>query len=265
MNAWRWGGLGILAFGLTGLSSAQTPSRPAPPPIGKTTGTSPENGPAGPSASPLENSKSDLQLVERLNAARAKYQASLEALHAHYLKNNEEEKARWAKEELLNFHRIPKQAFRLELDVPPPDLKPQENIVRANKLFRDAMYYKDKGYGTDYVDNQKRAELLLQQILIDHPESDKIGEVAYQLGDLYSGKAYKQYRRSALYFERSYQWNRGTAMDARIRAARIYDAMLRDVPKAVQLYKEVLSHETNDAYIKEAQERLRKLDSADRN
>ena len=59
------------------------------------------------------------------------------------------------------------------------------------------MTYKDKGWGTDYIDNQRRAELLFQKLLTDHPQSDKISDAAYQLGDLYESKAYRQYDRAA--------------------------------------------------------------------
>ena len=34
-------------------------------------------------------------------------------------------------------------------------------------------------------------------------ESDKIGDAAYQLGDIYEGRSYKQYRRAAHYYERA--------------------------------------------------------------
>ena len=83
------------------------------------------------------------------------------------------------------------------------------------------MSYKDKGWGTDYIDNQRRAELLLQQLLSDHPQSDKISDAAYQLGDLYESKAFKQYDRAAHYFERCFEWNPKTQFDARLRAARL--------------------------------------------
>ena len=92
-------------------------------------------------------------------------------------------------------------------------------FLGANAIYRQAMSYKDKGWmGTDYIDNQRRAELLLQQILTMYPESNKIGEVAYQLGDLYESKAYRQYYRAVEYFHRCYQWNPKTTLDARMRA-----------------------------------------------
>ncbi len=261
MRSW-WIGCTVVLAGLAGWGAAQSPSKPAPP-----AGKSASNGnpsvadAAVPASGPAsgQGNFSDVDLVMKLLAARKQYQTQLEQLLAHYTKTGETEKARWAKEELLNYHRIPKQAYRLELDVPPPTLVAKENIPAANEIYRRAMTYKDKGYGMDYIDNQRRAELLFQYLLSEYPQSDKIGEVAYQLGDLYESRAYKQYRRAAWYFERSFQWANNTQSDARLRAARIYDRYLQERTEAIRLYRMVISHETNEAHIKEARARLLEL------
>jgi tetratricopeptide (TPR) repeat protein len=202
---------------------------------------------------------SDVALVERLLAARRDYQLALEQLRRHYLAAGDVERARWAEEELLQYHRIAKNAYRLELDVPPPTLQAAYNIPAANELFRKAMTYKDKGWGTDYIDNQRRAEILFQQLLTSYPQSDKIADTAYQLGDIYESRAYKQYKRSAVYFERCFQWNPNTQFDARLRAARVYDRNLNERGHAVDLYREVVTHETDPKRIQEAQKRLTEL------
>jgi hypothetical protein len=202
---------------------------------------------------------SDIELVERLLAARRDYQLSLERLNAHYKAVGDVERARWAEDELKQLHRINKQAFRLELDVPPPTLQATYNIPDANELYRRAMTYKDHGWGDNYTDNQRRAEILFQQILTNYPQSDKIDDAAYQLGDMYEGRAYKQYRRAATYFERCFQWNPNTQFDARLRAARLYDKYLNERSRAVELYREVTTHETDPARLAEAQKRLQQL------
>ena len=199
----------------------------------------------------------DFVKVERLLAARRDYQLALEQIRTHYMKVGDIERAQWAEDELIQYHRIQKHAFVLDLDVPHSKLKATHNIPEANELFKLAMGYKDKGWmGTDYLDNQRRAELLLQKILTMYPECNKIGEVAYQLGDLYEGKAYKDYRRAALYFERSFQWNPNTQSDGRLRAARLYDKYLSERTHAMELYRDVTTHETDTKRIAEAQKRM---------
>jgi hypothetical protein len=202
---------------------------------------------------------SDLELVEKLHVARREYQKSLETLRLHYLQGGDLERAKWAEEELLEYHRIPKNPFRLELDVPPPTLSGLSNVPEANKLYTRAMQYKDKGWGTDFIDNQRRAEILFQELLTRYPQSDKISDTAYQLGDIYENKPYRQYRRSANYFERCFQWNQRTQFDARLRAARLYDLKLNERPRAIELYREVVSHETDARRLQEANKRLTDL------
>lgn len=220
----------------------------AQPPKNKTT--------APPSA---QDDPSDLDLVEGLLNARRDYQLALEKLRAHYVQVNEAEKSRWAEEELLHFHRHSKPAYNLKKDVPPATLQATTNRPEANELYRRAIGYKDKGYGIEYTDNQHRAEILFQQILSSYPDSDKIGDVGYQLGDLYESKAYKHYRRAAVYFERSLQWSPNTRSDARMRAARLYDRNLADRARALELYREIISSEVNEQRRAEAERRITEL------
>jgi hypothetical protein len=244
VSAWRKFSSGlIVSFAAISPSLAQLPGM-APPTPGRT---------------PAPGAASDIEMVERLLAARREYQLSLEQLRTHYSLVGDVERTRWAEEELRQFHRIAKQAYRLELDVPPPTLQAAYNIPEANELYRRAVLYKDHGWGTDYVDNQRRAELLLQQLLTSYPQSDKIGDAAYQLGDIYESKAYKQYRRAAQYYERCFQWNPNTQLEARIRAARLYDKQLAERGRAIELYREVTAHETDPKRLQEAQKKLTDL------
>jgi tetratricopeptide (TPR) repeat protein len=240
--------IGIL-FGIlscAGLSEAQAPV------------SAPPSGNPQPGQPP-----SDLDKVERVLAARREYQIALEQLRMHYLQVGDYQRAKWAEDELVLFHRILKQPYRLELDVPPPSLKASYNIPEANELYRRAMGYKDKGWGgTDFIDNQRRAELLFQQILTNYPQSDKIDDSAFQLGDIYESKPYRQYQRAAQYYERCFQWNPNTQFDARLRAARIYDHQLQERTRALELYKEIITHETETKRIEEAEKRVRELSAA---
>ncbi len=205
------------------------------------------------------STNTDIALVEKLLIARRDYQRALELLRANYVNTGDAERAKWAEEELRDYHRINHQAYRLDLDVPPPTLQATTNIPEANKLVVRAKEYKDKGFGVDFIDNQRRAELLLQQLLTQYPTSTKISEAAYLLGDLYENNAFKQYRRAAAYFERCFQWSPSNAFDSRLRAAHIYDKKVPECARAVEIYKEIIEHETDPKHIQEANARLKAL------
>jgi hypothetical protein len=222
-----------------------------------------QSGGTGGSKEAKQKSKAlgDLEMVERLLIARRDLQRTLEQLRTYYINNGDVERASWTEEELRQYHRILKHPFRMELIVPPPTLHASTNIPDANRLYTRAMAYKDKGgWNTnEYTDNQRRAELLLQQLLTLYPQSSKIGDSAYMLGDIYESKANKMYRLAAVYFERCYQWNPTTQLDARLRAARLYDKMNLDRGKAIDIYRDATLHETDPARIEEAKKRLTEI------
>src|SRR5436305_14912919 len=78
--------------------------------------------------------KDDLPLVRSLLEYRNKYQETLEQLRLYYISAGDLEKARWAEDELRQYHRMSKQSYRLALDVPPPTLDAKKNIPEANQM-----------------------------------------------------------------------------------------------------------------------------------
>jgi len=211
---------------------------------------------------PAKADRDDAPIVEAVIASRKNYQEQLLRLYDHYVKVNDRERAKWVTEELKSYHLAWKPSYRLDiLDVPPANLVGElKNEPKANDLFKLAMEYKAKrDTGNDYILNQRRAELLFQDVLQNYRTSDKLADVAYELGDLYEGKAYRQYDRAALYFERAFQWRTGTRSDARLRAARLYDRQLNERSKAVELYRDEIQHDTEPTRLKEAEKRLGEL------
>jgi hypothetical protein len=234
--------------GAAGWVAAQVPNRPP----GDKKASSGEGVPP-PAAS-------DVELVERLLTARKEYEGSLKALHDHYTRTGDKQRVQWAEKELLGYHLLAKPSYNLDVkDVPPPSLEAKVNVREANELFRMAMEYKGRGLGDDYVLNQRRAEILFREILEKYPNSDKIADVAYQLGDIYESRAFRQYDRAARYFERSFQWVKGARTDARLRAAVIYDRNLNERARAIELYREVIAHDTEADRIRQAERRLAEL------
>ena len=204
---------------------------------------------------PMSGQNADL--VEKLLISRKEYQRNLETLRIYYIQTNQTEKAKWAEDELIQYHRIAKQPFIFDLDVPPATLGAlaTQNSPEANEIYRRALTYKDRGWGMDYIDNQRRAEILLQQVLTAHPTSNRISDTAYQLGELYESKAYKQHQRAALYYDRSVQWNPQQA-EARMRAAKLYEQYNIDRARAKELFKDVTTNDTDQRRVEEAKQHL---------
>jgi TolA-binding protein len=205
------------------------------------------------------NAAVEIAAVKRVISARREYQLALEQLRNYYEASGDTENLRWAEDELRQFHRVTKPAYVIDLDIGGPGLRPDQNVPAANDLYRRAMQFKDKGFGTELTDNRIRAELLLQQILGQYPTSNKCPDAAYQLGDIYESKKPPQHRRAVVYFERCVQWNPTTSFDARLRIARIYDRHLNDKARAADWYRAVLTYETEERRRQEAQRRLGEL------
>lgn len=245
-------GFSLGGVGAFGWAVAQSPSKPLSDAKKST------NLPPDPASAPL--AASDTEQVERVITARKEYEGSLKALHDHYERAGDKQRVQWVEQELMAYHLLWKPSYNLEVkDVPPATLEARMNVREANELFKQAMEYKGKGFGNDYVLNARRAEILLREILEKHPNSDKIADVAYQLAELYEGKAYKQYDRAAKYYERSFQWVKGSRTDARMRAAVLYDRQLNERAKAIELYREEIAHDTDAERIKQAEKRLAEL------
>lgn len=212
-----------------------------------------ERGPAPPPTS------TDLSLVQRVIAARRDYQVGLEQLLAYYESVGDSERGRMAEEELKQFHHVVKAAYIVDLDIAGPGLRPDQNVPAANDLYRKAMSFKNKGLGSEYTDNQIRAELLLQQLLQQYPTSNRCSDAAYHLADIFESSKPPQHRRAAVYFERCAQWNPGTTLDARLRAAATYDRFLNERNKAIQWYQAVLNSDPDERRRQDAKKRLSDL------
>ena len=189
--------------------------------------------PDHPPAANASKDNSDIDLVEKLLIARRDYQRSLELLRANYIKHGDSEKAKWAEDELREYHRINHQAYRLDLDVPPPTLQATTNIPEANKLIARAKEYKDKGMG-DGLHRQPAPGRVTVATAADAVSHEQQNRRSRLLCWAISTKA----RRSSsiagrpVYYERCFQWNPSAPLDARMRAARLYDKKLTDRSRA---------------------------------
>src|SRR5262245_331676 len=117
------GGLGVV-----GWAFAQSPNKPL-------SDTKKNNLPPEPAAG-TPAAASDVELVERVIAARKEYEGSLKALFDHYQKHGDKQRTQWAEQELMGYHLLFRPSYNLDVkDVPPPSLEAKVNVREANELF----------------------------------------------------------------------------------------------------------------------------------
>lgn len=195
------------------------------------------------------------ELVRSVYDARKSYQSSLERLRSYYSQINHEENRYWVEKELTDYHLALKSPYILDMDLPPASLKASKNDPKANRIFREALDWLNR-VGIDKEENTKRAEILLQRILRDHKDSDKVDEACYYLGQIYSSKYFQMYRRAVAYYERVFTYEPDTNLDARLQAALLYEKDLGNSQRAIALYQEILAREIDPDQTREARRRL---------
>jgi hypothetical protein len=196
------------------------------------------------------------KLVEQLFQARDNYQATLERLRDFYVHTNNDQARQWVDQELTAYHLVVKNPYLLDMDLPDADLAPDASVPQANRMFRDALDWLNQRSLTDRASNYKRSELLFRRILREHPRSDKLDETCYYLGEIYSSKYFQQYQRAAAFYERVFHYEPNTNLDARLRAAYLYEKYIADRRRAVELYQEILRREVDPVQTAEARRRL---------
>jgi tetratricopeptide (TPR) repeat protein len=205
------------------------------------------------------NNKQEQALVLAVHAARDQYQRSLERLHGYYIRAKNDDLRYWVEQELTQFHMMVKDPYIMELDLPPKDLRPTQHIPEANKILADARAQLDRPTLTEVDKNQHRAELLLRRLIRDYPQSDKVDDACFYLGEIYSSKHFEQYRRAVAFYERCFLYDPSTTYPARLKAGLVYERNLADREHAKQLYQEVLQRQTDPAQTREARRRLDRL------
>ncbi|HVJ82522.1 MAG TPA: hypothetical protein VNC50_15745 [Planctomycetia bacterium] len=198
-------------------------------------------------------------LVVEVHRARKNYQESLERLRGYYVRSKNDEQRYWAEREMTQYHMMVKDPYILDLDLPDANLRPDKNIPQANNILRDAIEHLNKPTLMETDKNQHRAEVLLRRLINDYPQSDKVDEACYYLGEIYSSKYFEQYRRAVAFYERCLQYEPDTRMPARLKAAIVYEKNLADWGRAKELYQEIMQKQIEPGQTKEAGRRLEKL------
>jgi len=202
----------------------------------------------------------EVALVEEVARARNAYGRALQALTDYYMERGTAFKLDWLHSEINAFNKIPKVQYLGVAELAGPELRPMRRIPAADQLFREGINYKDyPAFPPQKKDYLKLALEKFQTIIEKYPDSDKIDDAAFRMGEIYGGWYFEDWTRAVQCYERCWQWNPKTDYPAYFNAAKIYDEKLRNRVKAVELYNRVVAESNNPDLVKQASERIKTL------
>jgi len=205
----------------------------------------------------------EVDLVERMAYHRQNYIQHLRALVTYYTDNAFPDKARWAQRELDSALKVHMYYYVADADVPDEALRPAESIAEADELFADGRnYMKQGGHGVPMIHNKETMRLALakfKQLVREYPRSDKIDDAAFYIGEI-SKEYFDDNRAAVQWYQRAWTWDPQTPHAARFQAAVVYDFRLHHRARALELYQQVLEHETfNKSNVRFASARIKEL------
>ncbi|GEM_PF-5277789 len=207
------------------------------------------------------NAADEQRLVNEALKARGEYLARLEALSSFYREAALKEKMKTVAEE--------QEALKARSGV--PALKAStveayagvlggkvEVIAEADQIFERA-----EGFRKDLDPFRRQPNLLkaldhYQSLVLKFPQSDKVDECAYYLGQIYASSYVGDWAKAAEYYEKCALWNPRTDKDARFRSAEAYEKT-RNREKAAELYRLAAKDDPSPENREIAKDRLRRL------
>ena len=188
----------------------------------------------------------EVELVEQMARGRTNYQQNLELLKEFYDRQGNQMKTTWAQQELEHLRLGPQRPYLVVAEIAGPDLRASTAIVEADLLYREGLEYFKEATSGLFMDKKKLYLAIdkFNELITTFPHSDKIGDAAFQLGEIHN-KHMKDPVTALLYYQRVWQWDPQTPMPARFGAARVYDEQLFDRARALQLYEQAINLESS--------------------
>jgi TolA-binding protein len=202
----------------------------------------------------------EVGLVEEVARARKAYSRALEALTAFYAARGTQHKIEWVNAETQAWANVPKVQYLIVAELAGPSLRPTQTIDAADQLFKEGMDYKDyPAFPPAKKEHLKQALEKFATIIEKYPQSDKIDDAAFRMGEIYQGWYFEDWARAVQSYERCWQWSTQTEYPAVFNAAKIYDEKLKNRMKAAELYNRVVAESKNNDHVRQAQDRLKAL------
>ena len=191
----------------------------------------------------------EVDLVEAVVKHRLAYHRSLRQLQTYYEQHGFAHKESWAAFELKGLKSVKAFRYLLDAEVPEMALRPDTRIKEADTLYEQGLELMKKGghnvpalYREDLMVEAAR---VFRALIEKYPNSDKIDDAAFMCGEIHKEYLPDQELLAVKWYERAWTWDPATPHPARFQAAVVYDYRLHDRDRALELYHEVLRHESS--------------------
>ena len=196
------------------------------------------------------------QLIHAVTISRKNYRLTLDELRQYYQDTGNQLRLQKTRRELDALDKVPQPLYTDEGLGSVRTGAIFRDIEDANTLFKDAMMYK-KSFSKE---NRITAIKRLEKLMATYPDSDKVGDAAFEIAEIYAGSYFRDYESAAKYYIKSYQLNPYIKHPALLRAAETYDKMLADYERAKAIYQQAALYSPDAKLRKKAQERLSVLE-----
>lgn len=194
--------------------------------------------------------RQEVDLVENVLTHRAQYHQGLEELRDYYREHGYAAKQSWADFELGGLRKVKTFRYLIDAEVPSDELRPTDRVPEADALYQRGLKLMRKGGGKLPIFYREKTMIeaadAFQQLVQRYPNSDKIDDAAFFLGEIHKEYLPDQEPIAVKWYERAWTWDPQTPHAARFQAAMVYDYRLHDRDRALELYQSVLKNETAD-------------------
>jgi len=208
--------------------------------------------------------RQEVDLVENVLAHRTQYHQGLEELRDYYREHGYAAKQSWADFELGGLRKVKAFRYLIDAEIPSDQLRPTDQVPEADALYeRGRKLLRKGGSGVPILYREKtmiEAADVFQKLVERYPNSDKIDDAAFFLGEIHKEYLPNQEPIAVKWYERAWTWDPQTPHPARFQAAVVYDYRLHDRDRALELYQSVLKSETAElTNVRFATRRIRQL------
>ena len=200
------------------------------------------------------------EYVDAVIERRKAYREALSKLRQLYLNIGNAERVEWASSELKDLDAGRHYRFMSPVDTLSPDMSPTKVIQVAEDLYKKAEALRAQmlpPWGKEA--RLKEARNLYLKLIRKYPESRRLSDAAFALGDIMGGMYFREYESAAKYYKLSFQWNPKTRLPARYQAGLIYENKLGEYEEAARMYYLASRQGPDDLLRQQAGIRLERL------